>query len=101
MQNKDGETTEYYDINWLEVVNTPNVPTKELVEKSIDYKLTNLRLEGIDWTGENKLIDGTLLFKIKEKYENESLNGITYQDRPILHGYCEVTNIYDYLVEEL
>lgn len=84
-----------YCLKTLCVIDTPNIDTKIMVEKSIDT-LTNLHLEGIDWHLDNDL----LLFRIidKSKQEQNGLHGDTLQDKPILYGTCRVDTMQDYLI---
>ena len=103
--DKNGEeqekTKEIYNLEILKIENTPITNTKELVEKSINEKLQRLSLKGIDWTGDNKLPDDSLLFLIKQKGEENTLNGETVNDEPILNGDFQVVKMKRYLIDSL
>ena len=91
-----------YQLNKLIIKNTPKINTKELVENSID-SLRYLHLTNINWTGENSLINDTLLFKIKNNSEKTSnkLQGAADNTKPVLNGVCYVDSIRDFLEDEL
>ena len=99
--NEKGEKINSYNLSTLVVKQTPNVNTKTLVEGSIDT-LGELEIANIDWRGENKLVDDKLLFRIKEKYENNGLfkDNIS-KDPPYISGICYVDSIRDFLEDEL
>lgn len=92
---------EIYNIEVLKIENTPITNTKDLVEKSINEKLQRLSLKGVDWTRENKLQDDKLLFLIKQKGEENTLNGETVNDEPILEGDFQVVKMKKYLIDRL
>ncbi len=99
--NEKEEKIDSYNLATLVVKQTPNVNTKALVEGSINT-LGELEIANIDWRGENKLVDDKLLFRIKEKYENNGLfkDNIS-KDPPYISGICYVDSIRDFLEDEL
>lgn len=82
-----------YNLEAMRIENSP-VDSLELVNNSPN--LVRIRLVGVDWS----MNDDELLRRIKETFKGFNASGNDI-DRPIIMGDVEVTNIKDYLKDEL
>ena len=82
-----------YNLGTIRVENTP-IDTVELIKNS--PSLTRIRVTGVNWT----MDDDELLRKIKDNFNGFTASG-SDDDRPVIMGDVHVTNIKDYLKDEI